>query len=311
MTFKEIVEGVLSGAITIDENQHNPFYGWGDKLLKDPLRERLKRWQSLKKNGDPVYPSFFKHVINRTPGNREPLNDFFDLTHCEQCGKAMRFIHLPESNSIKCIHATYKDMDPVIDDSPCVFAVKPALLQTFSVTGPVMFANFFREQMDAQPKDKQYGTFSLNHFAGIHALTEFHTQQNCVFCQTSNMFIHFFINKKMDRVIVVDRDNDDWRSEGEKPYVRQSLRGWTKLGEVSCDMWRWMLVNQSDIKSEESIGGQRFEADIPIGTWDVSHYINTSMYGKIKVGKLDLLSEMRLTSLSSRERPPAPSLSPR
>lgn len=41
MKFIDIINGVLKGKIAIDQNGHDPFYGWGEKRLKEELRERL------------------------------------------------------------------------------------------------------------------------------------------------------------------------------------------------------------------------------------------------------------------------------
>lgn len=292
MTLRALAAGILNGTISIDQNGHDPFYGWGEKKLKERLKERVDHYEAMRTDGNPEHAKMYERVLSYDGGTK-PSFELFE-GDCSHCGKRLMFHHAPESNSIKCISISFgKGLDMTTHPERCRFEVEGPLHQIFHAHGPVVFANFFREQMDAIPKDREYRDFSLNNFAGRHALTAFHTEQNCVYSQTGNMRVYFYINKKKDHVIVIEHEEDGY--EDGKPYVTAFLKKWIKLGEVTCDMWRWMLVNASDIKNpKRSVGGEKFGADLPLGTWDISHYIRTDSDRKVKLGRMPLLSEMKL-----------------
>jgi len=275
MKFIDIANGVLKGTITIDQNGHDPFYGWGEKLMKEELKKRIARLKE--------HPLLVKNTLDYDCGPGPLPSDFFDgSSGCAQCGQYMWFVHEPGRKAVKCIGLTLDDkMQGEFHVGPCIHGKMAAMRGTFEARETLVFANFLREQMAIVPDEERRGKYSLNNHAGRLAVFNLHATQNCVCCQVGDGRVYFYINKEQDRLVVLDRN------------IKSP--GWTKLGEISPEMWRWMMVNKSDIKDPKtSIGyNMSFDADIPLGQWDVVNYYGTDEKGPM-VNRRRVMTEMRL-----------------
>lgn len=85
------------------------------------------------------------------------------------------------------------------------------------------------------PADEEYTTYSLNNVVGRQNLTKFHAEeQNFGYFQTTNTYVAVF--RKDNHFIVTEmwEDGKDVR-----------IRGWKKVGDFSCDIWRVTAIDKS------------------------------------------------------------------
>ena len=311
LTVRELYNGLADGTISIDENGHDPFYGWGaEKRLIEPLKKKLEYYDS--RNDTLLKKVFLSNRANEKIGTLSDRGDrhIEDLKsdfECSQCGNRLVWIYIPEESKIKCIKGELNsDSDKIsdwfyeYDDKRCPEEFNHPQEFTMDIKDTLVFANFFRTHMklDEANKDKEYSSeFSLNTLAGRKRWATYYASKNIGYQQLGNTSIEVFINKEKTELIVIEQSYIEDEKTGRSYEAEVSLKrfGYKKVGYVSCDMWRYMFMNKSEIgDNEDEIGGGSFEVDVIPGKYKVSNYFGTDEHESHKIFRFDVTARIKL-----------------
>jgi predicted HicB family RNase H-like nuclease len=308
ISFKKLYEGLVSGEITIDENGHDPFYGWDPESMLDSMKHKIDFWDnqsSLAKKGF----IWSDHIV--TEHGRDTDRHITGIekdSPCSRCGKHVKWIYVHEENKIKCIEADLisdgliKDWHYVYNEQRCTEEVDVPQSFEFDVKGEIVFANFFRDHMnklDVEEKERKYDYFSLCNTAGRKRVCEFHAKDNIGFQQMTNTSVDLYLSKDKTEILVIEEsyvfDPNTINEEGEAgtEFSADDILpklGYKHCGHVSCDMWRYMFGNVSDVKD---IGGGSVKLKSKKGKYKVTNYFATSEHDT-KIDRFPIASRIKL-----------------
>lgn len=284
MTLLELCKGLENQTININENGHDPFYGWGPINMIEQLKRKLDFW----KNGSQEITKEHIHEI-------ENFN-------CSKCGNKVVWLYNEILNEIKCIEAEYisdgeiSSWHYIYKDNRCVEEHELPFLFEFEVKDTLLFTNFFRgweEEEKEEKKKHEYDWFGLNYLSGRKNLASFFASLNVGYQQTTNTSVYIFTNKDKTEIIIIE--GAYYHSETEELYVLDVLPelGYKYLGSVSCDMWRYMFINQCDLRECD----KKFEtvkAKIKKGKYKVFNYFDSSEVETHKIDKFSVASSIKL-----------------
>lgn len=309
ITYKKLYEGLISGEIKIDENGHDPFYGWGPDTMLERMRSTIDFWDnqsSLSERGI----VWSDHII--TEGGRDSDKHIRQIEHdspCSKCGRSLRWIYNHDEKKIVCVvgelnsNGELKEWFYTYEEGRC--ELEHNLPQTFEieVKDDIIFANFFRDHMDKfdeEKKSERYSYYSLNHDAGRRRLCEYHANDNIGYQQLGNTSIDIYLSTDNSEILVIEEnyifDEEAIDSNGEKG-IEYSARdiiptyGYKYCGNVSCDMWRYMFGNVSDVKKP---AGDIVTIKPKKGKYVVTNYYGTSEHDKHKIGMFSIASRIKL-----------------
>lgn len=256
----------------------------------------LREMASDKSAEDKGYTeSWYKH------NTETDINKITDhKNYCWNCGREMLMI-LDDNGVLTTGY--WKDEN---DDGLGDLRIKPLACDfdnsfpkvTINVpTGKLVFVNFFdAEEMRGFPKDIEYDRQnSINHLNGQKRLMEHLAKVGVATCQMGNMSLAFYGNDT--EIIGIDdyfeehiADYEYMKENGEKidSYDRKNYKravkltkyikknNLKKLGEITCEMWRWQCADQSVLdKYDEHPEDNTFTANVTAGEWEVEHYYRT------------------------------------
>lgn len=284
VTFKQLYDGLVSGDIKIDENGHDPFYGWGPESMLDSMKHKIDFWDnesSMAKKGH----TWSDHDIDDHGRDSDRhIGNIERDSPCSRCGNHLKWIYNHEENKIVCVEAELHSEGPIkewhytYDERRCPEEVDVPQSFDFEVKEEIIFANFFRDQMgklDEEEKGRKYDYFSLQHTAGRKRVCEYHAKDNIGFQQMTNTSVDLYLSKDKTEILVIEesyvydeKSNEEYSAKTILPKL-----GYKHCGHVSCDMWRYMFGNVSDVKD---IGGGSVKLKPKKGKYKVTNYFATS-----------------------------------
>lgn len=311
ISFKQLYDGLISGEITIDENGHDPFYGWGSKRMLDSMKRKIDFWDnesSMAKKGF----KWSDHII--TDNFRETDKHITNIesdSSCSRCGKSLGWIYKPKEKKILCVEAklvndgSVKDWYYLYDEGRCELEHNNPQSFEFEVKGDVIFANFFRDHIDKfdeEEKERRWDYYSLNHDAGRRRLVEYHAKDNIGYQQIGNSSIDIFLSKDKTEIIVIEEsyifDNDYVSDEGDRGIEYSAQEeipkfGYEYCGNISLSMWRYMFGNVDDVKKP---AGDIVNLKPKKGKYITHNYFATSEHNNHKIGMFPIASRIKLIS---------------
>lgn len=91
--------------------------------------------------------------------------------------------------------------------------------------------------------DAEYGELSLNSEKGCLERTRLHADRHeMAYCQTANTSVDVFRNDATGDIALMEAG-------------RRSMKGWTKAGVVSCDVWRVTMIDHAKAVEAIAAGG--------------------------------------------------------
>lgn len=308
ISFKQLYEGLISGEIKIDENGHDPFYGWGPKSMLESMKNKIEVFDTHSAFVEKgiVWSS---HLINDHGRNTdEHISDIERDSPCSKCGEHFAFIYDHENKIIKCVVANlitesngiktdYKDWHYIYKKEECIEKQEEQILE-IEITDTLVFSNFFRHQMDLEDKErdnKGYGYYSLNHTVGRKRIGEFYASINVGYQQTTNCSIEIY--KKDNELLIIletyvyDEETGEHCAEEELPFL-----GYEKVGNISCDMWRYMFINEKDLNEVDLNieDDDLVKVQMPLGKYKVYNYYFDNSFDKHKIGNFNICSRIIL-----------------
>lgn len=302
MKVREILEAVRSGEITLD------FAGHKTSQDQAELLERFdhcvnyanggndNQWQSIKKedatpeaiakiNAD--MRDYFQRGLDLEIGQEDSLRyvNLGDHWECHCCGEHLHWTltgnklqlrnHIIQDKSKLCgIDFANRPVDYV-----CPWGVPKAIVGEIKIASRLLLGNFFRFE-DAPEGKKWSDEYSLNHLAGRNEITQYKaSNHNVAYGQMGNMSIAVYVNDAKDSVIIGPSchpaEYEDYETDAEyKAAVEKPLfPGYTLVGEISLEMWRWEATDLNTIgdKYEEVKERDLVEIDVQHGDWTFQH----------------------------------------
>lgn len=307
LTIKEFYTALRAGEISIDENGHDPFYGWGPTNMIDSLERKINFWDNESGYSKRTNSKWSDEFIGDSHDNSKHIREIERDSPCSKCGNTLSWIYDSSTNSIKCVETELISSGPVstwyykYQEGLCTETETPVEFN-FEVKDDIIFSNFFRHQMelsDTEEKNQKYDYFGLNTSAGRRKLTEFYASLNIGFQQTTNCSVDLYINKKKTELLII-KDSYIYDEETEteyEAYSEISRLGYDHLGDISCSMWRYMFINERDFKEDPSKDideDDLIRVKLEKGTYSVINYYDSKEHNNHKIGKFNIAARIKL-----------------
>ena len=149
------------------------------------------------------------------------------------------------------------------------------LISTINVpSGELIFTDFFRtESLNERPDVYTNEDYcDINSLKGRNKLMQYLATQNVGYGQLSNMCYGVFVKDDKTEIILANiyyYDEDDYEYHTE-------IDGFTYLGSVCCDMWRWQCADKLvlDAVNDPYEEKEHIVADVNIGNWQIEHFFD-------------------------------------
>lgn len=303
ITFKQLYDGLVSGEIQIDENGHNPFYGWGSQDFLESMGKKIDYWDnksSLSKQGI----KWSDHIITERINRDKHISCLETDSPCARCGKRFVWFYNHDEKKIVCVvgelnsEGQMKDWFYEYDESRCEEEFNNPQSFDFEVKDEIIFANFFRDHMDKldeEEKNRKYNYYSLNNRSGRKHVCEFHAKDNIGYQQIGNTSVDIYLSKDKTEILVIE-ENYVYDENDNKEYSADDIipkLGYKFYGNVSLSMWRYMFGNKCDVKDPV---GDIVELKPKKGKYVVHNYFNTSEHYTHKIDRFPIASRIKLKS---------------
>lgn len=282
MTIQEIFNAVKDGSLTVKKNGHliNPiketladYFEMCNDLLADASAEDNERMQAY----------FSKHIEN--PLKRS--NRIGDIeTYCFDCGATLHLylvngkIELVDQFKYRNYRVALQDSDGIDRFSPLPTLPKelricPAAslrkMQCMKTSinipsGDLLIQNFILDDNISDPKSKNGTNYSINSLDGRNNIMQYYGGLDIGYGQMGNMYMDVLVNADGTEVLFASDCGFD--EDGEEIFY--SFPGFTKIGTISNNMWRWMCA---DKKVLDELG------------YDYTQYTDSQVWVKIQPGK--------------------------
>lgn len=201
--------------------------------------------------------------------------------YCFLCGRNTYSV-LTKSGAMRLVTRSVEDRSYSFkyDTGPCPMANASSYSSEVDCDGKLRFANFFHGpdnlfHADEVPKDDvlhrlKYGR-GLNCLAGRAEICR-ETASRCgiLYGQTGNTSVTAYRNG--DRIALVGPSE---RDDGPK--------GWTRVGRISCDMWRFEVLGRAPKKRPTGM----FEVSVGAGRYRMTHYYDSLRYRGKRLPRVD------------------------
>jgi len=307
ITIKQLYDGLVSGEIKIDENGHNPFYGWGPDGMIKRLGKRIEFWDNssaLSKKGIVWSESLITESI---PDGDKHIREIELDSPCANCNRSLGWRYDPLESKIICFVAELNTKESPASkwfyeyqEDRCELEHNLPQSFEFKVNGEIVFANFFKDhiaKLDEAEKDFSYNYFSLNTIVGRRRIAEFHANDNIGYQQLGNTSIDIYLSSDKQEFIIIEEtyrwaegqgDNSGMEFEASEELPKL---GWIYCGSISCDMWRYMFGNVSDVKEPS---GSVVKISPKPGNYLVTNYFGTSEHEVHTIAGFKIASRVKL-----------------
>ena len=315
ITKKDLLEAIISGTITINWNKHKTHFDI------DYIKERLDDLISLANGDNDVKWSnneernieernieerntrlreYYQKDLDRIYNDGEVIKrDDILKEKCGECGVELHpKLDLNKMELDYAYEVSYKGGGFIITNvGECEMADKTEFTSTVDVTSSLILMNHFGEDIfDDAPKDEKWSQeWSLCTLKGRERITGYLEEQNVLFGQLGNSVAAVFISDDKKSIIIGEEYQYDHETGGEAKIKHE---GYTKVGEICCDVWRWMGVDKNTLTEEkldkfksEHSHMDVVELDVPAGKWKMNHYYDFYKNPKNKEG---IWSEIKL-----------------
>lgn len=287
MKFSNLCKGIQSGKITLDTFGHQ-INRWGGSAKNRILRHYQECLDGAAGKKDGAWTrsddmettnlrmrEFYQERLDCDIATQERYSPIthsvgLDRIQCQKCGHRLNWVLEGKKLALK----EYFDSKLgciVILNSRCK---KPVPHHgEIKVSSKLIFADAFRVEDEYRfqdaPEDKEYDEeYSLESHQGRKGITAHLEKQNVAYGQMSNMAYGVFVNSKKDSIIL----GPTWTSSGQD---RKTINGHKLVGEVSCNVWRWMAADLDTLKKYDTPTHQDMvSVDAKKGVWEFTHYFD-------------------------------------
>jgi len=328
MNYQTIISDLESGKIKIDSDHHTSHFKEKIQYVIESFQNKIKRYREkinaaegddkstyvklLKFHEDDFYNNF---VIG------EYINGI-DQT-CNDCDENLYLIpldeniltYIPSKQYWETIKIKGDDFKFTLDDiKPCpckeIKSQKKLVSEILVPSGKLVFDNYFKTKTLYEYKDDNIFHPSICSLLGRHELMQYLATQNVGYGQMSNMSVIIYSNNKDEIIIGADLDNyhDErnyflenpeelieldsvWMTKAQKFETLLIEGDFEKLGEISCDVWRWQCIDKYLLNlHEEKEGEDSIIASVMPGKYLIEHYFDFPengdyLYSTIKLKK--------------------------
>ena len=287
MKLKDIIEGLKNNTLEVESNSH-----WYNK---EDLINYLHNIQYTHSHMYKINSELFNDdAIKITYLNdNNPEKDFKN-------GEEIYFQLTMISSTIRCF-ACDKELIPIMGDNKLILCERvfycnrhfrlhenlnkqcelkgliesQKLISTINVpSGELIFTDFFRtESLNERPDVYTNEDYcDINSLKGRNKLMQYLATQNVGYGQLSNMCYGVFVKDDKTEIILANiyyYDEDDYEYHTE-------IDGFTYLGSVCCDMWRWQCADKLvlDAVNDPYEEKEHIVADVNIGNWQIEHFFD-------------------------------------
>lgn len=286
MKLKDIIEGLKNNTLEVESNSH-----WYSKThLIDLLDDMYHKHSNTYQMNLDLFKDDITRVIYLNDNN--PEKDF-------KYGEEIRFLFAMITCSFKCLGCN-KQLVPVMGDNKLILCERifhrnndiyyddinkqcelkeliesQKLISTINVpSGELIFTDFFRtESLNERPDVYTNEDYcDINSLKGRNKLMQYLATQNVGYGQLSNMCYGVFVKDDKTEIILANiyyYDEDDYEYHTE-------IDGFTYLGSVCCDMWRWQCADKLvlDAVNDPYEEKEHIVADVNIGNWQIEHFFD-------------------------------------
>lgn len=305
ITFKELYDGLLSGSISIDENGHDPFYGWGPESMLEDMKSKIDFWDKEILSTGRIWSN--RIITDKSRDTDRHIRQIDSHNNCSRCGLHLGWEYNHEEKKIVCIVSKLNTSKGGVaewfyeyEDGRCGYEKNTPQEFIFDMRESVIFANYFRDQMeklDKEEEKRKHTEFSLNTLAGRKSVCEFHAKDNIGFQQMCNTSIDIYMSEDKKEILVIKESyvyDENELTEYNAELILPEL-GYTHCGKISLSVWRYMFANLSSVKK---LGKDDADDSIVIspvlGKYLVSNYFGTTEHDSHKVDKFPIASRIKL-----------------
>ena len=259
--------------------------------------------------------SMVRFIIEQSPEKADEFMtfEFINLSTervtCPCCGKTLN-LHFESESEVSLVHITYKDETGrrrVVHKDECEFrgGLLPKKTTINFKTPLLIFADYFRNRDNADflKVVDEYTTNDLQHNIGRQNLMNYYADTyNVGFGQMSNMSLQILVNAEKTHIIITESNSfgyDEGEEKKEEDYNKLIESGYTDLGELCLDMWRWMCIEKQTLIDLDFYKGGRpddhtdyIETEIQTGDWEITHSFDNQPAPSD--GSLFIYSELKL-----------------
>ena len=192
------------------------------------------------------------------------------LTTCSLCGKTIEARLSADASKLEYLTPVGKWDAETVEVRTCpaadLISAGKLVAEIDVPTGNLVFTNFFRGMPAIERKVDKY---SLNQVVGRNKIMQVYAEHNIGFGQTGNTILEV-IQRRVGLTIQVPPFDS---GPGIRGCVYSMKRPKRKiLGEICCDMWRWMCMDESFITQHEAVPSDgHFTVKIQPGRYRIQH----------------------------------------
>jgi hypothetical protein len=270
-TLEEIHAKVKSNEIKVEYNGHYP----NDfKYMLDREIENYKRdldSKDVKRIADAKY-----HLSSKTRVGQFLRGGYSSSCQCFACDERLVYV-LMDENTITAASEEFrfdsldskKFSNEYIKHCEGEKLMKSKFLtaEIQAPTGKIVFQNYFNnEEIYELPKQERYNPPTINCIMGRNKLMQYLAAKNVGYGQMGNMGITIYAN---NTEIIITEESFEGPNKKMRHYLKNN--GYSKIGEISLRVWRWMCADVSVLKqyNEEATG---IIIDMQPGTYVIEHY---------------------------------------
>ena len=292
MKLIDIIEGLENKTITLDLKHHhceNDFVSILNRLKSkySHYDDWLKSLESDSNSKDHTL-IFARHQRDQEvlPGQYIEREQY-----CFDCGKTLAIMVVDDKN-IALVDTLpmlkYREENKLEWNAPCptdLITDCPAkeirelgkIVTTIDVpSGELVFVNFFRKkEIRDFPEDHEY--CDINDVLGRIKLSKYLETQNIGCGQMSNMYVGVFVKDTGDEILIASECSYNSETDEEEEVTYD---GFTLVGMISCDMWRWMCGDLSILREHE----EEIPDNLTVST-EHNENIEEFILTKVKPGK--------------------------
>jgi len=187
-------------------------------------------------------------------------------------------------------------------------------------SGELIFVNFFhKDELYEDPVN--YRKPSICSLLGRDTLMQYLAGKNVGYGQMSNMSVNIYSNENDEIVVASSNMGEDWDDEdqedpkvipGDDYYTQDradyivnenierkkfkdeiEAKGFKNLGNISCEVWRWMCADkQVLVESGEDLEKKHeslVTCNVTPGTWHIEHYFDSPDCPDVVYSRLKLI----------------------
>lgn len=316
MKVREICNKLRSGEITLDYAGHKV------TQTKEILLERFDdnvelaggsndgKWRSANEpectpekiaETNASMRSFYQMSIDREIAQEESLRyvHLGDHWECHCCGEHLHWTLTGDKLQLRNYIVSDKTKPCGIDfvnrpvDYVCPWGVPKPIVGEIKVASRLLLANFFRFE-DTPDGDKWSDKYSLSTLSGRNEIAQYKAkEQNIAYGQMGNTSVGVYVNDAKDSVIIgpnchpAEYGEYETNAEYKAAVDAPIFPGYTKVGEISLEVWRWEATELNTVgdKYEELKERDLVEIDVQHGDWVFQH--NYDVIRQLEDGKAE------------------------